>query len=190
MFKNLFKKSDVPSETLAIMEEIPVVEEPGKISEEDKLVKQIHNEFDTAQDRILREAEEILTELKIPTESAIERKARLMRELGFVKNEVVVQARGLEVKREEIASKIQITKERAELLNHYKMAYPAEKFLTIDELDRICDKYGLIHAPIAHYVKDIPEKNLLEIKNCLHLKNEVFADRELCEKAVLKYAML
>ena len=49
-----------------------------QIAKQNLLVLQIHNEFDGAQDRILCEADKMLTELQIPTETQIERKAALL----------------------------------------------------------------------------------------------------------------
>lgn len=50
--------------------------------------------------------------------------------------------------------------------------YPKEKFITIDVFDEICKKYNLIHAHIGNYKEDVPEKNLLEIKNRKELSYE------------------
>jgi hypothetical protein len=58
------------------------------------------------------------------------------------------------------------------LIRGFTTKYPLEKFITVEELDRICEKYDLIHAPIVNYVKDIPEKNLLEIKRCKPLSQD------------------
>lgn len=56
-------------------------------------VEEIHKEFDTAQDRILDECDRVLAELNIPTESKIEKKAKMLEELGFVNSETVHQAK-------------------------------------------------------------------------------------------------
>jgi len=128
-------------------------------------VEQIHAEFDSAQDRILSECDRLLNELKIPTENQLERKAKLLNEIGFINSETVKQAESFFKEKEKVENIRKITKEQAELLMQFKLKYPYNKFITIDELNRICDKYNLIHAPIANYVKDVPEKNLLEIAN-------------------------
>lgn len=127
-------------------------------------VEEIHAEFDSAEERIQNEANKILEELKIPTETAVERKAKLAKELGFVNSSVVKEAHGIFARNKEIADKLHVTKKQASTLADYKIHYPKEKFLTVEELDRICDKYNLIYAPIVNYIKDIPEKNLLDIK--------------------------
>jgi len=133
-------------------------------------VEQIHAEFDSAEERLMKQAEDILANLSIPTESAIERKAKLAQELGFVNSEIVAKAKSITERNEKIQKTIELTKRQADILNELKFHYPNEKFLTVDELDRICEKYNLIHCPIKNYIKDIPEKNLLEIKNVKSLR--------------------
>lgn len=53
-----------------------------------------------------------------------------------------------------------------------KQKYPFEKFITLDELNRICKKYDLMYASVKYYKKDVPEKNvndLLKMKKLHHL---------------------
>ncbi len=146
--KNLFKKSKT----------------------EQQIVAEIHNEFDTAEDRLLQQADNLLAELNIPTETKIEQKAQELRKLGFVNSESVTVAKVLEVNREKQKLTLVTTKEQAELIRYYKQNYPFQKFLTVDELERICDKYNLIFAPVANYIKDVPDKNIAEIKAAQSLK--------------------
>ena len=107
-------------------------------------VEQIHAEFDSAQERLLAEPSRILNNLQI--ERQIENKGEDLKSLGFVKSEVVTRIKGIQEARtqaEDLARRIQ----------YFKMKYPYEKFITVDELERICKKYNLVHAPVAHYIK-------------------------------------
>ncbi len=133
-------------------------------------VEVIHAEFDSAQDRILDECDKVLAELQIPTETQIEKKASIMEELGFVNSETIQQARVLKERTQKVEQKINLTTTQAESIRYFKQKYPFEKFITVDELNRICEKYNLIHAPAQNYIKDIPEKNVLEMKNCKKLE--------------------
>ena len=65
----------------------------------------------------------------------------------------------------DVQDKIAFTESQASEIRSLAHRYPFEKFITTIELDRICDKYGLLHAPVANYIKDVPEKNVLEMKN-------------------------
>lgn len=128
-------------------------------------VEQIHAEFDSGQERILAECDKVLSELKIPTETRLESKAKMLEELGFTNSEPVEQAKSLKETKLKIKEQINITAQQAESIRYFKNKYPLDKFITVDELERICNKYNLIHAPVSNYIKDIPEKNVLEMKN-------------------------
>jgi len=132
---------------------------------QEKLIAEIHHEFDTAQDRLLEQAETLLSSLNIPTESRIEEVADRLAKIGFVNTPTVHKASTLKERRKSEEKLLVTTKEQAELINYYKFNYPFLKFLTEDELNRICVKYKLIHAPVANYIKEVPEKNLRDIEN-------------------------
>lgn len=54
--------------------------------------------------------------------------------------------------------------------------YPNLKFITEPILDAICEKWGLIYAPVFAYTGDIPQKNLMEIAQApvlIHIHNPV-----------------
>lgn len=135
-------------------------------------VEQIHAEFDSGQERILAECDKVLSELKIPTETRLENKAKMLEELGFTNCEPVKQAESLKETKLKIKEQINITAQKAESIRYFKNKYPLDKFITVDELERICNKYNLIHAPVSNYIKDIPEKNVLEMKNRKVLDND------------------
>ncbi len=128
-------------------------------------VEEIHADFDAAEERINRELNEFLESINIVSESSQIRKAELLQELGFNKSEVFVKSKQarieIEIKKKEKTK----TEERLTRLKYLKDYYPDSKFITVEELDRLCAKYELIYAPGNAYIKDIPEKNLLEIKN-------------------------
>lgn len=132
-------------------------------------VEQIHKEFDQAEEKCLQEAEQILQSLNIVTEDKLENKAKMLKELGFVNSEPVKQYDKFAENQEVIKNKYNATKEQVEFIHYLKTKYPLQKFITVDELERICNKYNLIHAPVANYIKDIPEKNVLEMKNIQNL---------------------
>ncbi len=126
-------------------------------------VEQIHAEFDSAQDRLLKEMDCILKEIQIPTESSIEKKAKMLKEVGFTNEPSVKKAEQIKIRTNGLLQKQTLTKTNAELLQHYKFTYPNEKFLTKQEMDRICKKYNLIYATIDRYIKEVPDKNLQDI---------------------------
>lgn len=38
-------------------------------------------------------------------------------------------------------------------------------FVTLNQFNKICKKYGLIHKPVDKYIKDVPEDNLKDLNN-------------------------
>lgn len=124
------------------------------------VIQDIHNEFDNAQENLLKEA------LKIINANPIEKlsKAERLEKIGFVNASSVKSYK----KKKKLLVENQ---KQAELIQYYKTNYPFLKFLTESELDRICDKYSLIYAPINRYIKDVPEKNISEIENAQGLKS-------------------
>ena len=137
----------------------------------DAKTKRIHAEIDSAQDRLLDQADKLLQELGIPTEAKLEEKAMRLEMIGFIKSEPVLRNQKLKADIQNKSQRLVKTKELAELIRYHKQTYPFQKFLTEEELDRICDKYSLTYAPIAHYKKDVPDKNIRDIEYAPSLRS-------------------
>lgn len=133
----------------------------------------IHKEFDDSEELINKACQELFNELNIKTIDKVKNKSVMLTELGFVNSEAVTK-----IKTESVIGNYNISLERAEYLKHLKFTYPQSKFITTDELDRICNKYNLIHAPVRHYIKDVPEKNIFEMKNVQQLRGNDKANKE------------
>ena len=120
-----------------------------------EVIKAIHADFDSTQERLLMEAKSILSSVSDKEKSNAQR----LSNIGFISHPKVRKL-GLMVE----------TEEQAKIIEYYKFNYPFLKFLTIPELDRICKKYNLIYAPIRNYIEDVPEKNISEIESAQSLK--------------------
>lgn len=128
-------------------------------------VEVIHAEFDSAEERVLNSCNELLSSLKITTEDKLESKASKLEALGFVNSEPVKQFKEFKTARAKVEEKITLTENIVKTIQDLKFEHPYDMFITIDELERICNKYDLIHAPVANYIKDIPEQNVLDMVN-------------------------
>lgn len=137
-----------------------------------EIIEEIHEQFDTAQDRLQQEAEAFLSSIKMPKESGIEKKAEQLKALGFENTEDVKFDAKFKEKRAVVSKEMDAKRELSEMIQYYKDEYPQLKFVTVDELDRICEKYGLIHAPVVNYIKTVPDKNLNDITNAKPLSKE------------------
>ncbi len=149
MFKNLFGKSEKT--------EVQIIEE-------------IHNAFDSTQDALLKEAELILSKPIAKQDLSIIDKAERLEKLGFVNVPDVHKASTAREKLRIEHQKKEMSQALAEQIRYYKQTYPFLKFLPVDEMDAICEKYGLIHAPVKAYKGGVPDKNLVEIENAQYLK--------------------
>lgn len=128
------------------------------------IIEQIHNDFDSAHIKLLDEAKKIISK---ESEQLTKEEQRIIRlkTIGFTQALSVnqtVQKVNLSVK----------NKEQADLIQYYQQTYPFLQFITESEINRICNKYNLIHAPVSHYTGDVPEKNLIDIENAQPLKFE------------------
>lgn len=131
---------------------------------QETLVVEIHHEFDAVQDRLLSEAKAVIAKSSEPL-------ANRLAAAGFVNTPTAKQLPAL----------VQ-SKEQAELIQYYQQNYPFQKFLTEQELDRICKKYNLIYAPVANYIKDVPEKNLSDIENAKPLHDAFVKSSQIAYK--------
>lgn len=126
---------------------------PGVNTSYPKDVQKVHTEFLTAADLLLNEAKAVLTK---ETMKDLEKGKRL-NSLGFSKS-----TEGSKVK--EVESKIEFSKEVIELVNKYKIQYPGYKFISKDQLESVCEKWGLLYGDVSRFTGFVPEKNLKEIE--------------------------
>lgn len=117
-------------------------------------VLEIHNEFNTAADRILDEANQILKESEQKDFQKVDR----LKALGFTKANQVTEL-------DPLREKINLSKEQIESVNYYKVQYPFNKFITTEQVEQICKKYGLVYGDVSLYKGFVPEKNLKEIES-------------------------
>lgn len=111
-------------------------------------IEKIHSEFDSASDKLLKEAKEIILNNKSAN------KGDRLKSLGFSNAAPVAQS-------VENGQK----QELASLIEYYQMWYPHNKFITEAAVKQICEKYGLVFGDATYYRGDVPEKNLLEMEN-------------------------
>lgn len=142
MFK-LFKKS---------AENKVEVAEPKK-SKYPKEVLEIHHEFETAADKLLQSAKEVIKEAG--TKDAV--KVSRLESLGFKQASQVTELKP-------ILQKAQLSKEQIELLSYYQRNYPLNKFITEEQVKIICHKYNLVCGDVSRFKGFVPEKNLREIE--------------------------
>jgi len=155
------KKQSFPNEDLQRWSEQGVVSRAVQesknnlsISTYPEVVQQIHNEFFTAGDLLLKESMDILNACA----EFDKKKPALLKELGFMGTPQVVALT-------EVETKEASAQQTAKLVNEYRVKYPAYKFITEDMVKTICLKYSLVCGDVGLYRGFVPEKNLTQIKN-------------------------
>lgn len=116
------------------------------------LVAEIHNDFDSATERLLKEAKDILAKNTDTT------KGETLRKLGFVSSKPSINS-AVEIKEKEESERL------AKHIEYYQTFYPNNKFITEKEVEKICKKYGLLCGEVRYYIGDVPDKNVSEIAN-------------------------
>lgn len=145
---NLFKKKTVNAVVDSVKQ---VFAEPVDVNE---TILKIHNDFDSASEKLLGEAKRIIAN---SNEDVISKGERL-NALGFKAAKAVVESR--EQQRAKRDSEI-----LAETIMYFKQWYPLNKFITNKEVKAICEKYNLVFGEAEYYKGDIPEKNIKEIES-------------------------
>lgn len=148
---NLFKKSEQQTEVIV-----------SEKKQYPQVVHDIHNEFFTAGDEILKEAECLLKDL----EQKDLTKGRRLAALGFSKTREAVVAI-------ETENKLATTKDIADLVMYYRINYPNNKFITEEQVKQICKKYGLVCGETSMYKGFVPENKLFLIEQFKLKKQDI-----------------
>jgi hypothetical protein len=162
MFEKLFKpKKPVISQAMG-RNETPQTEtlEAQSKSKYPSVVDQIHNEFFTAGENLLEEAICLLKDL----EQKDLAKGKRLAALGFGKTREAVAAI-------ETETKLATTKYISDLVMHYQINYPNNKFIAESQVKSICQKYSLVCGDISMYKGFVPEVKL-QMAEKFKLKNE------------------
>lgn len=126
-----------------------------------KIVHDIHNEFNSAGDNLVQQANDILDEAAL---KGIEKSKRLTA-CGFKQSSEVI-----------VAENIINTKEAAELVRYYHNKYPFYKFINKEQASLICSKYGLVMGFTSAYKGFVPETKLSMIENFKVDENDVLKE--------------
>lgn len=139
------------------------------------VITAIHNEVDTAQDRILAEAKKIIATAVTKEQLTADKEIKLLEELGFTNSKKVreLKEKNALIKQQNasVESALNTAKVNANLIINYSVKYPQYKFITFDVINYIMAKYNLSIGPISAYMSEIPVKNLLELKRGKKVEN-------------------
>src|ERR1043166_5084784 len=88
-----------------------------------QIIAEIHNAFDTAQDRLLNQAYKILESIQIADTTSEDEVAERLKVLGFHNTQTVKKANSRAQERAEKHKVKEITRAEAELIDYYRQSY-------------------------------------------------------------------
>ena len=114
------------------------------------IIQQIHHEASTAQQKLLKEAKQILFDSK---DKQVLEQVEELKNLGFTNFK---QARLFE------PEELERIKELRDQIDTYRSSFDY-KFMTDDAVYELCKKFGLLQAPVSIYTDSIPMKNQKDV---------------------------
>ena len=127
----------------------------------EQVIAEIHNDFDSASERLLKEAKDIVAQDT--------GKGDRLKHLGFSNAKPVKEVEGVRQAQYEM-------RQLADRVSYFNQWYPHNKFITEESVKKICEKYGLVFADAQFYKGDVPEKNLREMEQFVLRKEDVAPD--------------
>lgn len=135
-------------------------------------IKQIHNDFDTAVETLLKisaKNKKLADSLNEPTPDGDYEDGEWLAKIGFTSIDLAKKVKNFEsdksevrkIKQEKTKESENITK-TVEIFNKY---FPFHKFILYSQVINICEKYNLYLGHASLYNGSIPKKNIEEIKN-------------------------
>jgi hypothetical protein len=116
-------------------------------------VKEIHEAFDKAADTAVKEAWELAN---TPFKEDQVKTLEALRAAGFDNCKNVAEMMKLIQRKKEASANFS-------KFDRYRTNYPNNKFITVDQVVAICEKYNLICGQAGWYKGEVPEKNAKEI---------------------------
>lgn len=142
---------------------VETVVEPKKEISMDDIIRQIHMDFHESQDELNKLAQELKSE-ETTMQKELE-EAKILRELGFHKTKNVKTSSEEEKRLDEIKKENAKKLLLKEAIDYFTQKYPCNRFITVEKVYEICEKYGLVLGKNSDYKGEVPSKNLQHILN-------------------------
>lgn len=119
------------------------------VKEYPEIVTQIHNEFNTAGEKLLESANAVLADCQ----TADKEKGKLLAKLGFTATPQAVEIKGIEATETS-------AKATSKTVKYFAEKYPLSKFIDEEGVKTICEKYGLVCGGLELFTGFVPKDKL------------------------------
>jgi hypothetical protein len=144
--KNQTVSTPLTPEQTVILDKVTPAKETTKKSVS---VEEIHHSFLTAMD-------EILSSEKIISEQSIDDDLLNLHRFGFTQVKKIAKEKHKDTSKK-------ITLSIIDRVKYYSQNYPQNKFITNEQLEKVCTSYGLVIGEPQDYLGDIPDRCIKEI---------------------------
>lgn len=138
-------------------------------------VKEIHDSFYTAGEAAVMEAKRIIE----TNEESLSNEANRFIKIGFS------SAKAVKIY-EEFKAKKQVANQTIEAVQYFAIHYPKYKFITNEDVKKLCEKYGLMEGGCEQYLGEIPEKNLRDIE-AFKLRKEDWVEKSAFDDRIFRW---
>lgn len=122
---------------------------------QDELIDEIHETFFTEVDKILAWAK-IQKALPTDKDEIIEKGNRLHK-LGFTASSEKVEMDKAHIEIATINRENEKRKILVKAIDYFSFTYPQYKFITIESIEKICEKYALVYGEVSKYKGTVPD---------------------------------
>lgn len=127
-----------------------------------KVIEQIHDEFNIAGEKDLKEAKALIAKLHGNNEG----KVSSLKSFGFINTKEVTESEVVRQKRVE-------NEKVAKAFEYFHINFPSYKFITRGMAMSICKKYNLVLGDSVQYTGFVPDKNVKQIEAFFKEENEL-----------------
>ena len=140
------------------------------------LIRQIHLDFYNQENQLKQDLPTLIKEQKqlVDSSASAAVKYSKLQSLGFNQSKTTQSLQKVMEDNEEYAKVLRNMEVTLKALNFFKQAYPDCKFLTPNQVVKLCKKYGFVCGPVTFYTGMIPDENMAELmEKVQHISDSV-----------------
>ena len=131
------------------------------------LIRQIHLDFYNQENQLKQDLPTLIKEQKqlVDSSASAAVKYSKLQSLGFNQSKTTQSLQKVMKDNEEYEKVLRNMEVTLKALNVFKQTYPDCKFITPNQVIKLCIKYGFVCGPVTFYTGTIPDENMHELLN-------------------------